>query len=310
MTKFNTEHLAMVAVAISGLAWGLFWIPLRALDDHGISGVWAIVLFYLLPTLLLMPVILLRTRHLLQGGWSLHIAGIFAGVALVLYAGSLVFTDIVRALLFYYLTPLWSTLLTRIVIGEAITRARWGTIGLALIGLLLILRIDAGFGGALGPGDWMGLASGLVWAIAAVWMKSDTNGNSLDFALSYFIWGSVAALALTVLPHGGSTPPPDWQTIRAVLPWIVPVIVLLVIPPALAVMWGATVLSPGVLAILFMTEISAGTLTAAYWANEPFGIREIAGVALITSAGIFEPALKACRSKVLKSRLIKTAQVP
>jgi drug/metabolite transporter (DMT)-like permease len=221
-----------------------------------------------------------------------------------------VFTDVVRALLFYYLTPLWSTLLARIVIGEAITRARWGTIGLALFGLMLIVKIDTGFGGALRPGDWMGLASGLVWAIAAVWMKSAPNGNSLDFALSYFIWGSVAAVALTALPFEGATQAPDWQTIRAVLPWIVPVVLLLVIPPTLAVMWGATVLSPGLLAILFMTEISAGTLTAALWANEPFGIREIAGIALITSAGIVEPALKACRSKTSRCGLTKTAQIP
>ena len=291
MTKFSTEHLAMLAVAMSGLVWGTFWIPLRALDESGIMGVWAIVLFYLLPTILLVPIIVLRRRQLMQGGWSLHLAGMFAGSALVLYAASLVFTDVVRALLFYYLTPLWSTVLARIVIGEAITGARWGTIGLGLIGLLLILKADTGFGGTLRPGDWMGLASGVVWAIAAVWMKSDTDGNGADFALSYFVWGSVAALALALLPLEGSTQLPDWQTIGAVLPWIVPVVLILVIPPAFAIMWGATVLSPGLLAILFMTEISAGTITAAIWANEPFGPRELAGVALITAAGLLEPVL-------------------
>ncbi|MBP0616755.1 DMT family transporter [Jiella mangrovi] len=297
MTRSGTEHLAMLAVALSGLVWGSFWIPLRALDQNGIAGVWAIVLFYLLPTILVAPIILWRRRRLMAGGWSLHLAGMFAGSALVLYAASLVFTDVVRALLFYYLTPLWSTLLARIVIGEAITGARWGTIGLGLIGLLLILKVDTGFAVTLGPGDFMGLASGVVWAIAAVWMKSDEGGNGIDFALSYFIWGSVAALALTALPLEGSTHFPDWQSIRAVLPWIVPVVLVLVIPPAFAIMWGATVLSPGLLAILFMTEISAGTVTAAIWAREPFGLREFGGVALITSAGLLEPVLARLRGR-------------
>ena len=295
MAKFGTEHLAMLAVAMSGLVWGIFWIPLRALNDSGITGIWAIVLFYFLPTILLVPFILRRRQKMIRGGWSLHLAGMFSGVALVLYAGSLVFTDVVRALLFYYLTPLWSTLLAGIVIGEAITGLRWGTIGLALIGLLLILKVDAGFGDTLRPGDWMGIASGVVWAIAAVWMKSDSGGNGVDFALSYFVWGTVAALALTALPLEGSTQVPDWPTIRAVLPWMVPVVLFLVIPPAFAIMWGATVLSPGLLAILFMTEISAGTITAAMWANEPFGLREAAGIALITAAGVFEPAWKILR---------------
>jgi drug/metabolite transporter (DMT)-like permease len=37
-----------------------------------------------------------------------------------------------------------------------------------------------------------------------------------------------------------------------------------------------------------MTEISVGTATAAIWAGEPFGAREIAGVVLISAAGLVE----------------------
>ncbi len=281
----------MLAVALSGAAWGIFWIPLRALDGAGISGIWAVFLFYVLPTFLLIPILFLRRRQIHKGGWSLHVAGMLAGVSLVSYAGALVFTEVVRALLFFYLTPIWSTLLARIVLKEPITAQRWVTIGLGASGLLLILEIDTGVRGGLSAGDWMGITGGFVWAIAAVCMKSDERGNGIDFTLSYFIWGSAAALLLTALPFDGALSPPDRETIHAVLPWFVPVALILVIPPAFAIMWGATVLSPGLLAILFMTEISAGTVTAAIWANEPFGVREMSGVILITAAGIFEPIL-------------------
>ncbi|MEM9440035.1 MAG: DMT family transporter [Pseudomonadota bacterium] len=297
MKILKTEHLAMLVVAMSGLAWGIFWIPLRALDGAGIAGVWAIVLFYLLPTLVLVPLFWFRRRQMQDGGWSLHIAGMLAGTALVFYAGALVFTDVVRALLLFYLTPLWSTVLARIVIGEVITRRRWGTIGLALMGLLVILKVDMGFSGSIGPGDWMGFASGIIWAVAAVWMKSDSSSNGIDFTLSYFAWGSVVALLLTTLPLQGSQSAPDWEIIRDTLSWILPVVLFLVIPPTLAVMWGATVLSPGLLGILFMTEISAGTITAAIWANEPFGLREVLGVILITAAGLFEPVVEIYRGE-------------
>lgn len=96
----------MVAVAAAGLAWGVFWIPLRALDEAGVSGVWAVVLFYVLPTLLLAPIFLLRRSQIVAGGWSLQIVGMLAGIALVCYAGALIFTEVVRATLFYYLTPI------------------------------------------------------------------------------------------------------------------------------------------------------------------------------------------------------------
>jgi len=282
----------MAAVALSGAAWGIYWIPLRALDEAGVEGVWAIVLFYILPTVLLLPVFLMRRRAFLQGGWTFHLAGILAGTALVLYAGALVFTDVVRALLFYYLTPLWSTLLARAVLGEAITGQRWATIIIALAGLLVILDFDGGLGGALNAGDWMGLASGIVWAGAAVAMKAHHQESGIDFALGYFFWGSFAALGLTVLPLDGAHAMPDWQSVQDVLIWIVPVVAILAIPPAFGVMWGAAILSPGLLSILFMTEISAGTITAAIWADEPFGWREVTGIFLISAAGVFEPLMK------------------
>lgn len=284
----NRDTIAMAAVALAGFTWGVYWIPLRALDGAGIPGPWAIVAFYLLPVVLLLPLYVARRRSLLAGGWPLHVAGLLAGTALVTYAVALIFTDVVRALLFYYMTPLWSTLLARAILGERITPARLGTMALGLAGLLLILRFEGGLGGALNLGDWMGLASGLIWAGAAVYMKRHEGASGVDFALSYFFWGGVVALALTLLPFEAA-PMPDWSTIGAVLIWLVPVALILIIPPAFAVMWGATILSPGLLAMLFMTEISAGTVTAAIWAGEPFGMREAAGVILISAAGLCEP---------------------
>ena len=56
MGLMNRENSAMLAVALSGPAWGIFWIPLRALGEAGIAGAWAVGLFYALPALLLAPV--------------------------------------------------------------------------------------------------------------------------------------------------------------------------------------------------------------------------------------------------------------
>ena len=40
--------------------------------------------------------------------------------------------------------------------------------------------------------------------------------------------------------------------------------------------------------LLYMTEVSVGAATAALWAGEPFGWREVAGIALITVAGLLD----------------------
>jgi drug/metabolite transporter (DMT)-like permease len=120
-------------------------------------------------------------------------------------------------------------------------------------------------------------------------MRGDEENQGIDFTLVYFAWGAVAALVLTLLPINGPQIHPQTEAIIRVLPWLIPVVIILVIPPSIAVMWGATILSPGTLGILFMTEIAAGTATAALWANEAFGMREIIGIFLIVSAGLWEP---------------------
>lgn len=279
----------MTAMMVAGLVWGVFWIPLRALDEAGISGVWAVVVFYALPSMLLMPLIILRRHRLIRGGIRLHLAALLAGTALVLYSGSLIFTEVVRALLFFYITPIWSSLLARIVLAERITPERWATIGLASVGLATILRLDQGFDIALNLGDWMGLGSGVIWAFAAVTLRSGPSDQGIDYTILYFLWGSIAAFALALLPSTGSGVAFSLDGLFAVLPWIIPVMLFLVIPSSFVIMWGAAIISPGLVPLLFMTEISAGTITAGLWANEPFGSREIAGVVLITAAGIFEP---------------------
>jgi len=72
------------------------------------------------------------------------------------------------------------------------------------------------------------------------------------------------------------------------LPWLVPVIVVVVMSGVYASMWGAPKLNPGIVGLLFMTEISVGAITAALWSGDPCGWREVIGIVLITAAGVIE----------------------
>ena len=62
-------------------------------------------------------------------------------------------------------------------------------------------------------------------------------------------------------------------------------------------MWGTPKLNPGLVGLLFMTEISVGAITAALWSGEPFGWREAIGVILISLAGIMESLWKIWRNR-------------
>ena len=120
----KTETLVKLACAFSGLVWGLFWIPIRSLATAGITGVWATLVFYAVPFVLVLPLLFRRRRQTVRGGLWLQMLGCMTAVSLVLYSISMLYTEVVRAMLLFYLTPLWSTLLARLLLGEPITRAR------------------------------------------------------------------------------------------------------------------------------------------------------------------------------------------
>jgi len=286
-SSLSLKARASLACAYSGVAWGLFWIPLRGMDSAGVTDAWATVLFYGMPLVLFSPWIFKNWRRIARCGWSLHFIGITTGASLAFYSNALLYTEVVRGLVLYYTTPVWSLLLARIVLGETITTARILAIMFGLAGMLVMFGIDLGVPWPKNVGDWMALIGAMGWAVAAVLLRKDDGSRSMEICAVYFFYGVIAAIVLAISPMAGEIEFPDWSVIVDVLPWTIPVAII-VIPGAYAAFWGAPHLNPGVVGLLFMTELSVGGITAAIWANEPLGARELTGIALISIAGLIE----------------------
>ena len=287
LSNLSLKARASLACAYSGVAWGLFWIPLRGMDSAGVTDAWATVLFYGVPLILFSPWILLNWRRVARCGWSLHFIGIATGVSLAFYSNALLYTEVVRGLVLYYTTPVWSLLLARMVLGENITPARVLAIAFGLAGMLVMFGVDLGYPWPKNIGDWMALIGAAGWAVAAVLLRQDDGSRSMEICSVYFFYGVVASIVLAISPMAGDIEIPEWSVIVDVLPWAIP-IAIIVIPGAYAAFWGAPHLNPGVVGLLFMTELSVGGITAAIWANEPLGARELTGIALISLAGLIE----------------------
>lgn len=286
-SNLSLKARASLACAYSGVAWGLFWIPLRGMDRAGMTDAWATVMFYGVPLLLFFPWIFVNWRRILRCGWKMQWIGITTGIALAFYSNALLYTEVVRALVIYYTTPVWSLLLARIVLGETVTTARVLAIFLGLAGMLVMFGIDLGFPWPKNIGDWMALIAAMGWAVAAVLLRQEDGSRSVEICSVYFIYGVIAAVIMALSPMAGDIEIPQWSVVLEVLPWAIP-IAIIVIPGAYAAYWGAPHLNPGVVGLLFMTELSVGGITAALWANEPLGPRELTGIALITLAGLME----------------------
>ena len=131
----SLELKAKLACLYAAAVWGLFWIPLRALEEVGIHGLWITVVYFLIPTICLIPVTLKRWKHVKMGGLSLQLTAMISGGALLLYSSSIIYTDVVRAMLLFYLTPIWATILARVFLGDPITPSRIVAMARAILGM-------------------------------------------------------------------------------------------------------------------------------------------------------------------------------
>ena len=288
--NLSLERKAKYACLYAGAVWGLFWIPLRELEDAGFQGLWITVVYFLIPALCLIPVTIWRWKYVKRGGFQLQLTAIISGGALLLYSTSIVYTDVVRAILLFYLTPVWGIILGRIFLGDKISTPRVIAMILAIIGMLTIFGLGSKFPLPQNLGDWLGLCSGFMWAVAMVLINKNKNHSTIELTVGFFQWSLILSLFAAVLLSPDSLP--SFDKIVPVIPLMLTFMVLLILPGTYASLWGPKYLNPGVVGLLFMTEIVVGAISVAILAGEPFGIREITGVLFIAGASLLEPLLQ------------------
>ncbi len=281
------DLIPSIGIAVGAMLWGLFWLPVRAIEQAGVSVMWTVPVIFASVTLLFLPVALWRWRNFVKGGPSLVSTCALASFAFVLYAISFNLTEVVRALLLFYLTPLWSTLLGVFFLWERLTVNRLLALVLAFVGLAIVLGAGVEFPWPRGLGDWFALAGGLCWSFACVRLFQGGTAFVFEKTFMFVLCGLGASVAMALLPLGIDDAIPQRSQIIEGWPWLVAVSVLM-LPATFLTIWPPTVLSPGRAGILFSFEIVVGVASAALLTSEPFGARELIGTILIVGAGIVE----------------------
>jgi drug/metabolite transporter (DMT)-like permease len=278
-----------VAILLSAVLWGTLWIPIRQLDGSGLGGPLAATAGFLLPLVLLLPVALRRGgRRMLGGGWALVAGGFCLALSVALYAEGVVRGHVARVILLFYLTPVWSTLLGRLLLGERITGRRVTTIALGLAGMVVIFGGSATNRSPAGVAEWMGLTAGLIWALAMVYVNRTAARPVLDRVLVQFVFLGPIFFLLTRIPgrEGGASP--ELGAFLDSVPWLVAFAGLWILPAIGLTIFGASRLDPGRVAICLMLEVVVGLATATLLTAEPFGLRESIGATLIIGASAVE----------------------
>jgi drug/metabolite transporter (DMT)-like permease len=273
------------AVALSASLWGLWWLPLRALAEGGLTGPALNAALYGIACVFLLPWYWRRRERLAAGGLLLLGAGGLFGAALVSWNLALILGEVVRVTLLFYLAPVWATLLAVMLLREPVGGLRVVSVVLGLAGAMVLLGLADGLPLPRSPGDWLGLAAGVLFALSVTLVRKGETIAGLEQTLVSFAAAALLSLLLLAL-----TPPPGGPIAAAVPAWAALAALAWLLPCTWLLLWGARFLEPGRVSLLLLLEVAVAALSAALLAGEPFGLREAAGCLLILGAGALEGA--------------------
>lgn len=279
-----------IIVMVASASWGLFWIPLRAFEQHGLGPAWATLAQFPTPLAIVTPFALVRVLRHRPTGWLQYRSGLLIGGAVALYLESLLLTDVARALILFYAMPAWGTLLEVVVMKRGFTRWRAISLLLSLGGMLVILSAGHGFSLAMNLGDLLALLSGVMFAVGALLVRQAPGTSVFEQLVGFFLYGSLVALSLSLLPLAALGRSPSFDQLIALAPWLVLVAAGFLIPTMWGVYRGSRNVDPGRLGILLQIEAVAGIASAALLAGEPFGATQAVGAVLVIGAGVVEVA--------------------
>jgi len=281
------------------LLWGVVWYPYRLLAQGGIDGIWSTFLTY---GLALAVGVLAFPRHvaMLRRVPPLAIVmGLAIGWSNLAYVLAVLEGEVVRVLLLFYLAPLWTVPIARIVLHERLDRA--GLIGMALAfagAMTMLWHPGLGFPWPTTRPEWLGLVAGFLFALGNVLVRKLEAMS--DAAKSIVIWAGVTVAGLVHLPASGGPAGPAFAAALASWPLIAGIGASLVAMSYL-MQYGLSRLAANRAIVILLFELVIAAFAAYFLAGETLRPQDWVGGAFIVLACVASSRIKAETQRTQRS---------
>ena len=276
------------ALLVAAGMWGLFWIPQRALEAGGLTGGWATISQMVIPFAMLLPISLWRLYKGQSFGLEYPLIGLLFGGGIACYANSFLLTDVVRALILFYITPVWTTIFEIVFLRQIPRFYRYITLVLALSGVWIVFGQEGVIPLPQNSGDWIALLGGILIAASAVRMEIKKPEGIYPILFSFFFYGGLFTLIQSYFLSDYLGDAPSIESWVAMMPWLILIAILFHIPTNIVILGAPSRIGAGIFSIIILFEIVVGTFSAAVLTDELIGWREILGSSFIIFAGLTE----------------------
>lgn len=285
------QRLAIGALLGGALIWGVIWYPYRLLRDAGVDGIASSTITYSIAFVL--GLLIFRRSPLdWAPSWTLFWLALAAAACNLGYVLATLNGEVVRVLLLFYLAPLWTVLLSRLLLDERLSRAGAGVIALSLLGAVTMLwQPQVGLPAPQDFADWLGLVAGFAFALFNV-LSRRAGHLSIESKVMAAFAGVVITGALLLLAGLGSLRLPTAPSLWLLLALLGCVLVV----ANLVVQFGLARVAANRAVVIMLTEIGFAALAAWLLADEAPAPRDWLGGALIVAASLFSARMEEKRA--------------
>ncbi len=278
----NKNTFAVFGLLFGACFWGVVWYPYRLMQEAGVSGVASSFYTYAIAAGIACILFAKHWRGLLAQPKSIIWLSLIAGWTNLAYVIAVIDGQVMRVILLFYLSPLWTLILAHFWLKERTNAKGLTAIFLALLGAFIMLY-DAKSGSIFpsSKSDWLALSSGIGFALSNVITRKSAHLTIV--AKSFAVWFGVIIMALICMPFLGDTfPAPSFFKANH---WLIMMLISLVLVfGTLLVQYGVTQMTATAASVIFLFELIVAAIASYYLAGEVMALNEWIGGALIASA--------------------------
>jgi len=282
----NKNFFAVFGLLFGAFCWGIIWYPYRLLSDAGISGVASSFYTYAITIVIASVFFAKYWRDIAKLPVSIVWLGLVAGWTNLSYVLAIIDGEVMRVMLLFYLSPLWTLILAHFWLKEKTQLTGYIAIAASLLGAFIMLH-DPKFGYLPLPrntAEWLALSAGIGFSFTNVITRKSSHLSLV--AKSYAIWVGVMTVALLLVPIM-QLPIPN-PTIFTLNDWgVMLLIALLLIAATFFVQYGVSKVEATRASVLFLFELVVAAIASYYLAHEMMALNEWIGGSLIVVAAIF-----------------------
>ncbi|HFE39648.1 MAG TPA: DMT family transporter [Gammaproteobacteria bacterium] len=278
-----SPNLPVFVLLFGSILWGLSWIPLKYFKESGIEGIPLVLMGYGTVAILLLPVFIRQYPRWREQQKYIWIILCFSGIANLTFTSAIMYGDVIRVMVLFYLIPAWGVLGGWYFLKEKIDTVRSIAVVFALAGAFLVLGGPKIFNTAANWLDLLAIIAGFSLAMNNIAFRASSNLPIGSKMAAIFIGSLVFSILLTFagVQNIPNAPILLWTTvILFVLSWI--------FIATLATQWAVTKMDVGRASILIIMELITAVISAMWIGDERLNESEIVGGLLIFCSAILE----------------------